>query len=235
VDVSNKCSETAAELLAELKKLQLDSRGGLRQAFSKSIRAIGRKNFLKQIQDKLDSYQRILDTRILVRLDSNSIRQTKDFDSLDRNVRDLVTAVNEGRATFAQLIADHAQTLHDHIDCRLDAYARSNHDIEVQQQFKDSLFFPEIIISRQEQIHEPYKGTCRWIFDSKNFNVGDRSGGSFGDVHTSGGQGEQTNQHDAATRIGNRDSNDETGNEGEPETSKGSNEDFCTSYDSYQP
>jgi trehalose-6-phosphate synthase len=82
INISTKCSETAAELLAELQKLQPKSRGGLHQALKKSVLAIRRKDFVKGVQNKLDAYQRILDTRILVRLNGRSIEQMKDFSGL---------------------------------------------------------------------------------------------------------------------------------------------------------
>lgn len=168
------CSRTAAELLAELEKLQLDPGGGLRQVISKSVRAMRKRNFVKDVQTKLDRYQLVLDTRILVGLNAHSIKQTKDFQSLDQDVRDLVIAVSQGRNTVAQLFVDHGQALRDHIDRRFDHYTQTKHDLKAQQQFKQSLFFPEMF-SRQEEVSKAHKGTCRWIFQSLNREGFDKS------------------------------------------------------------
>lgn len=154
------CSKTAAELLTELEKLQLDSGGGLRQAISKSVRAMRRKNLVKEVQSKLDRYQLILDTRILVELDARSVQQLKDFQSLDQRVQNLAVAVSQGRNKVAQLSLDHGQALRDHIDRRFDHHAQVNHDRRAQQQFKQSLFFAEMF-SRLKDVAKAHKETCR--------------------------------------------------------------------------
>ncbi len=146
------CSRTAAELLAELEKLQLDPGGGLRQVISKSVRAMRKRNFVKDVQTKLDRYQLVLDT--------HSIKQTKDFQSLDQDVRDLVIAVSQGRNTVAQLFVDHGQALRDHIDRRFNHYTQIKHDLKAQQQFEQSLSFFEMF-SRQEEVSRAHKGTYR--------------------------------------------------------------------------
>jgi hypothetical protein len=96
LDLSTECSKTADELLEELQKLRLDAQGRLRQAFKKSIRAMRRKDYIKRTQEKLDSYQKILHTRFLLRLDGRSVEQRKDFSTLDQILQDLVVAVNQG-------------------------------------------------------------------------------------------------------------------------------------------
>jgi len=85
-----------------------------------------------------------------VGLNAHSIKQTKDFQSLDQGVRDLVIAVSQGRNTVAQLFVDHGQALRDHIDRRFKA----------QQQFEQSLSFFEMF-SRQEEVSRAHKGTYR--------------------------------------------------------------------------
>jgi NACHT domain len=163
LDISTKCSGTASVLLAELGKLQPDSRRELLESISKGFRAIRRKSFIDKVQRQLEEYRRILDTRILVRLDAHSLQQRQDFQSLDQSVQSLVGAMNQGHNTFAQLLADNRQALIDHVDRGLASHAQLNRDLKARQKFKDSLFFPEIL-ARQEQIPEAYLGTCRWIF-----------------------------------------------------------------------
>jgi NACHT domain len=150
-------------LLSELDKLQLDSRKDLIQAISKSLRAIRRRSFIEKVQKQLEEYRRILDTRILVRLDANSLQQRQDFQSLDQSVRNLVGAMSKGQNTFSQLLADNRQILIDHFDRGLASHAQLKRDSEARLKFKDSLFFPEIL-ARQEQISDAHLGTCRWIF-----------------------------------------------------------------------
>jgi hypothetical protein len=167
MEISEKCSETATELQKELSKLQLDSKSDLRRVIRKTFQAMRRKSFIEKVQKELKEYQRILDTRILVKLDAHALQQREDFRNLDQNVRDLAVKMNEGRNTFAQLLADNRQAVLDHIDRGFAKHAQLNADIDAQQQFKKSLFFPEIL-SRQEQISEAHRGTCRWIFSAPN-------------------------------------------------------------------
>ncbi|KAF7510814.1 hypothetical protein GJ744_005914 [Endocarpon pusillum] len=143
MEISEKCSETAAELLKELSKLQLDSKSDLRRVIRKTFQAMHRKSFIEKVQKELTEYQRILDTCILVKLDAHALQQREDFRNLDQNA------------------------VLDHIDRGFAKHAQLNADINAQQQFKKSLFFPEIL-SRQEQISEAHRGTCRWIFSTPN-------------------------------------------------------------------
>ena len=173
IEISDKCSSTAVELLTELNKLKLNSREGLSQIIKKSLRATRRAKFVKEVQNKLDKYQRTLDTCILARLDAHLIQDRSDFQSLDQSVRDLVIALNRGHNTVAQLLVD----LRDHVDRKLDDRAEADRDLRAQQQFIDGLFFPEIL-SRQEQIPEAYRGTCSWIFHPPNIRS-DGAGGVY--------------------------------------------------------
>jgi NACHT domain len=180
LDISIKCSKTASVLLSELDKLQLDPRKDLLQAINKSLRAIKRRSFIEKVQRQLEEYRRILDTRILVRLDANSLQQRQDFQSLDQSVRILVGEMNKGHNTFAQLLADNRQVLIDHIDRGLVTRAQLNRDSEARLKFKDSLFFPDIL-ARQEQIPDAHLGTCRWIFCAADSNLGYSQDGSHTD------------------------------------------------------
>ena len=168
-DVSEKCSKTAEDLLAELAKARLDLGGGRRQAIVKGIRALRRKKFVADSQEKLETYQRVLDTRILVRLNAQSIQQAKNFHDLDQNVKDLATALYQGRITVEQLLAFQSLEIREHVDRRLDEYAKIDQELKTQAEFKQSLFFSEIY-SRQESIHTAHEGTCRWIFADSGRN-----------------------------------------------------------------
>ena len=163
IDVSKKCSATAAELLSELEKVKLDLKGGLRQAIGKSVRAIRKKKFLTETEKKLEKYQSILNTRILSKLDAHAIRQTEQFDMLDQSVKVLADALSQGRNTVTQLLASQTTAISEHVDRRMSNQAHAEALQRAQQHFKDSLFFPEIF-ARQDDISTSHEGTCRWIF-----------------------------------------------------------------------
>ena len=162
VDLATKCSETAAELLAELAKLKSDTKGSLRQTISKSVRAIRKKKFLQDTQSKLERYKTILDTRILVQLSTHSFQQTNDLQCLDQNVREFVAALHQGQTTVVQLLASQGQAVLDHIDQRLDDHAQASRDLQAQQEFKNRLWFPQVF-SRRDDITEAHQGTYCWI------------------------------------------------------------------------
>ena len=168
-DISEQCSKTAEDLLAELAKARLELGGGRRQAIVKGIRALRRKRFVADSQEKLETYQRVLDTRILVRLNAQSIQQAKNFHDLDQNVKDLATALHEGRNTVEKLLAFQSLEIREHVDRRFNEYAQMDQDLKTQAQFKQSLFFSEIY-SRQDNIHTAHEGTCRWIFADSGRN-----------------------------------------------------------------
>ena len=161
--------------------MQPDSRRNLLEAVSKGVRAIRRKSFIEKAQKQLEEYRRILDTRILVRLDAISLQQRQDFQSLDQTVRNLVGAMTQGHRTFAQLMADNQQAVIDHVDRSLASHAQLSRDSEARRKFKDSLFFPEIL-ARQEQISDAHLGTCRWIFCAADSNPGGLQGEGRTDI-----------------------------------------------------
>ena len=118
---------------------------------------------MAESQDRLDKYQRILDTRILVKLDVQAILQSAQLESINRSVRDLALALSQGRDTVAKLLADQTLAIREHVDRRFNNQAYRDSVRRTQQQFKDSLFFPEIF-ARQDDISRSHEGTCRWIF-----------------------------------------------------------------------
>ena len=153
-DISHKCSTIAVELLAELEKLKVRKDDSKRKIIVSSLRAMRKKNAIKEIQDKLDKYKRLLDARILVRLDAHSMQQRNDFSSLNREVQNLVLTLTQ----------DH-KALYGHMDNKFEDHARLDAEKDAQLRFKESLFYPEIL-ARQEQIKEAHRGTCQWIFQS---------------------------------------------------------------------
>ena len=168
-DISHKCSATAAELLKELNRLKVRKEDGKRKILISSFRAMRGKDPIKEIQDRLDKYKRLLDTRILVRLDAHSLQQRNDFSSLSREVQNLTLTLNQGQKTVDQLLPileTQHQALSDQIDRQLVQHSRLESERAAEKVFKESLFFPEIL-ARQEQIKEAHQGTCQWIFQSR--------------------------------------------------------------------
>ena len=66
--LADECCKTADELTAELDTLKISGPNNRRQAVQKFYRSIRRKSVVEGIQRKLDGYQKLLDTRILVNL-----------------------------------------------------------------------------------------------------------------------------------------------------------------------
>lgn len=149
--------------MEELQKLRCEQ-DSLRQVIKKGFRAMRQKSSLDAKQDLLEKYRRVLDTRILIRLDARSLQETQDIQSLDQAVRDLARKLEQGHRTVEQLLASRNQQLKDHIDSKLDRHAQATEDRLAHQRLLESLFFPDLE-ARQERIPGAYKNTCRWVFD----------------------------------------------------------------------
>lgn len=68
LDLAGRCSQTALELHDKLEKLRVANRGSKREAFKKSFKTLWMKKDLEKLGSALDSYQRVLNTNILVKL-----------------------------------------------------------------------------------------------------------------------------------------------------------------------
>lgn len=68
VELAGRCSQTALELHDELEKLKPSTSGKKREAFKKSLKTIWMKKSLERLEKDLDSYQKILNTKILANL-----------------------------------------------------------------------------------------------------------------------------------------------------------------------
>lgn len=163
LNLSRRCCTIARELHAEINKLKLVNRG-YRRILSKAVQSIRKARWLKETQTKLDSYTRTLDTLILIRLDTQSLRRSHDLDTLDRNVRDLALRIERGVNTTARLLADQTSQILDHFDQRFDDREREREIDQDRERFKASLSFPDIE-AREDEIVEAFEGTCKWIFD----------------------------------------------------------------------
>ncbi|CAL8581650.1 hypothetical protein XPA_007338 [Xanthoria parietina] len=166
VKLSAECTKVAEDLLVELRKLRLEQ-SGLWHALTKSVRIIRRKARLTEKQELLEKYRRVLDTRVLIRLDARSLKDTQDLKSLEQGVQSLALGLEQGHNTVAQLLADGNRQLKEHIDMKFDSHAKATEDRISHTRLRESLFFPDIV-AREEQISDAFEGTCRWIFDSSD-------------------------------------------------------------------
>ena len=66
LDLAEKCSTTAKELSGELQKLKINGPHNKRQVIRKSAKSLWKKNSIERIQTRLDEYQKILNSRILI-------------------------------------------------------------------------------------------------------------------------------------------------------------------------
>lgn len=163
VILSRTCCAIATELHAEFKKLKL-GKGGYGQVILKAIQSRRKARWLRETHAKLDVHTKTLDTIILIKLDTRSLRHSYDLDTLDRDVRDLALRIERGVNTTFQLLADQTSQILDHLDQKFDKQEREAKIDQARQLFLTSLFFPDIE-ARQDEVRQSFEGTCRWIFD----------------------------------------------------------------------
>lgn len=68
LELARECSGTADELVAELHKLQVQDPIRKRDAVKKTFKILWKKSTIDGIQNRLEKYQKTLDTRILINL-----------------------------------------------------------------------------------------------------------------------------------------------------------------------
>jgi hypothetical protein len=68
VQLSNKCSEMAKELVGELQSLKAGSTSSKWKAVSVTLRNLKKKSTIESMQRQLDGYRKILDTKVLADL-----------------------------------------------------------------------------------------------------------------------------------------------------------------------
>ena len=144
-DIANKCAATANELKINLSKLKRDPDGGLRDTLKKTFRAMTKKKEIEQSRRDLHDYEKALNTRILVRLNTNAAKSSEGYDDVRRKLADLGIAIESSGQAVAQKVSKQLQ-----ISSR-------------NAKFLESLRFPDIF-SRQERIDDAHRKTFEWIF-----------------------------------------------------------------------
>ena len=72
--LAQQCSETAKELIAEIRKLSIEGQPRKRDVLRMTVKVIGKKSAIEGIERRLEQYRRTLDTRILINLRFVSLR-----------------------------------------------------------------------------------------------------------------------------------------------------------------
>ena len=140
VDLCHKCRDTASVIRRQLIKLKRD--GGILDAIKKTIQTMRKSEFIENKKKELDGYERVLNTRILVRLDTRAVQQMQVFDRLLERMNQLSIGAQDEKAKH-----------------------EDQHLSQFYETVMESLKFPEIF-SRQEQILDAYRTTYEWIFQS---------------------------------------------------------------------
>ena len=163
LDVSNRCTETADELLEELRKVKLHQGEAWHKNFKKAFRSIFKTTKLDGLGSKLDEYQKLLNTNILTRLNAQDILQSQNLASLSLEVRHLAAGLEQGHKTVAELLPTLSRSFEEHVERNFVIHEQKGAMNKQWEDFKQSLFFPEMF-SRQIDIVEPHHETCHWIF-----------------------------------------------------------------------
>ena len=66
--LAQQCSETAKELIAEIQKLSIQGQPRKRDVLRKAVKVVWKKSTIDDIQRRLETYRRTLDTRTLINL-----------------------------------------------------------------------------------------------------------------------------------------------------------------------
>ena len=185
LDVSNRCTETADELLNELGKLKLHQGEAWHKNFKKAVRSVFKTTKLDSLRAKLDEYQKLLNTGILVRLNAQDILQSQNLASLSLDVRNLAAGLDKGHRTVADLLPTLHRSWEGYLARQFVLQEQKLKIIKQQDEFKDSLFFSEMF-KRQTEIVEAYPETCHWIFNEPDQGFDQslsqfRKGSSFAD------------------------------------------------------
>ena len=139
-DLARKCQETSEELLAEFQKLKSTRK---RDILRKIPATINRRKVLDSLEDKLDSYRKILNTHILVHLRSDleqSSQATAHFSTENRLSYD----------RLAQISRDGTQSVTHHVTRLFLEMEQKAANVRHNEELLGSLHFPETIADRKK-------------------------------------------------------------------------------------
>ncbi|KAK4504760.1 hypothetical protein PRZ48_002722 [Zasmidium cellare] len=98
--IADNCTSIATELITRLDKLKVQGKNRRLKSYKQALMSVWQKDELEKVADRLEKYQRELDTRILFslrkRLEGQDVRQTEQFKTLDKRAQDLMIAILDG-------------------------------------------------------------------------------------------------------------------------------------------
>ena len=176
-EIATDCSAIAEELTTKLEALKVHGPRRRRDRIKMGFKALREKHQIQELQRRLDSYRKALDTRILL-----GLRQQLDvFTNLGSTIQDLsqqvqtiITELSQGPKVFDELAKairdEHAET-RDHVTEKFRQYQQMQDHKEYRKRLLDSLWFEELW-SREERIADAHRETFEWIFDPTGKGVG---------------------------------------------------------------
>ncbi|MCJ1326580.1 hypothetical protein MMC10_003245 [Thelotrema lepadinum] len=144
LEIAGKCSDTASELQKELDELKTPG-GSVHAAMKKTFKAIMKGRKIDQKKKDLSEYQKVLDTRILTRLDTKAVLASQAFETLKNRLLEIDSNIEKSRNQVVHTLSE-----------------RINRTT-IEQEFMQSLYFADIF-TRQEQILDARKKSFEWIF-----------------------------------------------------------------------
>ncbi|MDI1486729.1 MAG: hypothetical protein OHK93_005990 [Ramalina farinacea] len=185
LEICNQCTDTADELLKELRKFKRRPDEAWHKTCKKVFNSMFKTGKLDTLGAKLDGYQKLLNTGTLARLYAQNILQSQDLASISLDLRNLAAELDQGHRTVADLLPTLDRSLEEHVERNFVLHQQKGEIIKQQDEFKHSLYFSEMF-KRQAEIVEAYPETCDWIFNEpeKGFDQSLqqlRMGSSFAD------------------------------------------------------
>ncbi|KAL6713687.1 hypothetical protein ACLMJK_009152 [Lecanora helva] len=169
--LANECSKTADSLTAELESLKIQQSSHRKHhALVKSIKSRLKKGSIDSLQRKLEHYQKMIDTQIIVslrqQLSSASLQQIHHFNQHQEEVRNVAIALTQRQNDFrslADIIEQGNASVKQQVAEGLENLKMSDREEKYEKRFLESLYFPEIHL-RQETVAEAHVSTFEWIF-----------------------------------------------------------------------
>ena len=119
--------------------------GSVHAAMKKTFKAIMKGRKIDQKKKDLSEYQKVLDTRILTRLDTKAVLASQAFETLKNRLLEIDSNIEKSRNQVVHTLSE-----------------RINRTT-IEQEFMQSLYFADIF-TRQEQILDARKKSFEWIF-----------------------------------------------------------------------
>ena len=176
-EIAKDCSAIAEELTTKLEALKIHDSRRKRDRIKMGLKASREQRRIQELQRRLDSYRKALDTHILLGLRQQLVLFTDlgpAIQDLSQQVQTIITELSQGPKAFDELANairnEHAQT-REHITENFLHYQQMQDHKEYRKRLLDSLWFNELW-SREERIVDAHRETFEWIFDSTGKGVG---------------------------------------------------------------